>query len=105
MILSIVRGYFKSLFGKKTNTRETWKTGFKPNILEVNLKDLTSKKKKEKDNKKKRERGRKNTQGKKKEKKWNAKHVSFQWFSKKKKCYSTRLNSSNIPRQCCPSLV
>lgn len=46
MILSIVRGYFKSLFGKKTNTRETWKTGFKPNILEVNLKDLTSKKKK-----------------------------------------------------------
>ena len=38
MILSIVRGDFKSFFGKKTNTRETWKTGFKPNILEVKSK-------------------------------------------------------------------
>ena len=94
MILSIVRGDFKSFLGKKTNTPETWKTYFKPNILEGKSKRFVLRKKKDK--KKKKEKERKNTRWK---KKWNAKHVSFQWFPKRKKCYSTSLNSSNIPRR------
>ena len=63
MILSIVRGDFKSFLGKKTNTRETWKTYFKPNILEGKSKRFVLRKKKDK--KKKRERKKKHTMKKK----------------------------------------
>ena len=101
MILSIVRGDFKSFLGKKTNTRETWKTYFKPNILEGKSKRFVLRKKKKTKKKQKRERKKKHTMEKKKRKKEVERevYVSFQWFSKRKKCYSTRLNSSNIPRQ------
>ena len=63
MILSIVRGDFKSFLGKKTNTPETWKTYFKPNILEGKSKRFVLRKKKDK---KKKEKERKNTRWKKK---------------------------------------
>ena len=84
MILSIVRGYFKSLFGKKTNTRETWKTGFKPNILEVNLKDLTSKKKKKKTTKKKEREEEKTHKGKKKKRSGTRSMSHFNDFRRKR---------------------
>ena len=95
MILSIVRGDFKSFLGKKTNTPETWKTYFKPNILEGKSKRFVLRKKKRQ--KKKKEKERKNTRWKKKVER--EAYVSFQWFPKRKKCYSTSLNSSNIPRR------
>ena len=62
---------FESFFGRKINTRENWKTDFKPNILEGKSKRFVLRKKR--DQKKKKER--KNTRWKKK-KKWNAKHMS-----------------------------
>ena len=101
MILSIVRGDFKSFLGKKTNTPETWKTYFKPNILEGKSKRFVlRKKKKDKKKKKKKRKKEKTHDGKKKDKEVEREaYVSFQWFPKRKKCYSTSLNSSNIPRR------
>lgn len=64
MILSIVRGDFKSFLGKKTNTPETWKTYLKPNILEGKSKRFVLRKKK-RQKKKKRERKKKHTMKKK----------------------------------------
>ena len=76
MILSIVRGDLKSCFGKKTKTWVTWKTDFKPNISAGKSRRILPRKKLSKKKKKKKEE---------KEVKCKA-DVSFQLFSRKKKC-------------------